>query len=375
MSCLLLARTGVTVAAEWTITPFYSASTDYDDNRRLIFGGGGSEAYLATVDLNFKRSVEDLVLTFEPRYTWRKFSDDTLGNGDDRSANLGLTWAAERSLLSATAAYLDTSTVVSELLETGLVSGDTHRRQAQAGLNWQFSQTERLGTVSQVNYSDTSYYGLAANVLSGYKYTSGSLGERYVLSERCSFTLSAYGSQLKSRTAGNSSHEYGLEGEVTYAFSEVMSADVSLGKSRRSLSGDSSRGTTVAASLNRLLSDGAGRVSAGYTRSLVPYGFGFLVEQQKYTLNMVRPVTPRFDATFDFVRVQNNETAVLLHVDRPNYNDFGAGFIWHLREHWTLTYHFDGVRTQQIGMPSRNFNAWHTSATLTWAPMPVSRSW
>jgi hypothetical protein len=374
-SCALLARAGVVDAAEWSVTPFYSTSVDYDANRRLVIDGGDSEAVFATADLSFKRTVEDLVLTFEPRYTWRRYSDTKLGNGDDRSASVGLNWSPERSLLSATASYVDQTTLVSELLETGFVTADTHRRQAQAGVSWLFNQTERQATVSQVNYSDTSYYGQGASVLSGYKYTSGSVGERFLFSERGAFTLSAYGSELQSRTAGNSSHEYGVQGEVTYAFSEVMNADVSLGKSQRLLSGDSSRGTTASVALNRSLFSGRGRVSAGYTRSLVPYGFGFLVDQQKYTFSLVRPVTAYVDATLDFVRVQNNETAVLLRLDRPNYNDLGAGFIWHLREHWTLTCHLDGVRTQQIGVPDRNFNSWRTSATLAWSPLPRSRSW
>jgi hypothetical protein len=374
-SCALMARSGLADAAEWSVSPVYSSSVDYDRDRRLVNNGTGSEAAFVTADLTFKRTVEDLTLTFEPRYTWRRYSDSSLGNGDDRSANIGLNWSLERSLLSASASYRDQTTLVSELLETGLVSADTHRRQALAGLSWMFNQTERRATVAQINYSDVSYYGQGASVLSGYKYTSGSVGERFQFSERGGFTLSVYGSELQSATQGNSSHEYGVQGEFTYAVSEVMSADISLGESRRLLSGESSRGTVASILLNRSLYCGLGRISAAYTRSLVPYGFGFLVDQQKYDLIFVRPLTTYVDTTLEFVRVQNNETAVLLRLDRPNYNDLSVGLRWHLAEHWTLGWRVDGIRTQEIGVTDRNFNSWRTTATLTWAPLPMSRSW
>ena len=374
-SSALLARLPASDAAEWSLTPVYSAAVDYDGNRRLIKDGTGSEAGFVTTDLTFKRATEDLQLTFEPRYTWRRFSDSSLGNGDDRGASLGVNWALERSALNATASYLDQSTLVTELLETGFVSADTHRRQALGGLNWSFNQTERLGVVSQVNYSDTSYYGLGARVLSGFKFTSASLGERFWFSERGSFTLSADGDRLSSNSPGNNSHEYGAQAEVNYAFSELLNADVSLGKSQRVLAGQSQSGTTVSALVSRSLYDGLGKLSASYTRSLVPYGFGFLIEQQKYDFLFTRPLGVYLSATLEFVRTQNNETTVLLRLDRPNYNNLSLDLSWRPRETWSLDWRVEGIRTQEIGFPDRTFSSWRTSMTLKWVPQPVLRQW
>jgi len=374
-SCALMARPGVADAAEWSVTSLYSTSVDYDHNRGLVDNAKGSEAAFVTADLAFKRTSENFSLNFEPRYTWRRYSESALGNGDDRGANLALNWTLERSTLNAYASYVDQSTLISELLETGLVSTDTHRRQAQGGLGWTFNQTERRAAVAQVAYSDTSYYGRAASVLSGYKYTSVSLGERFSFSERGNFTLSAYGDRIQSQTAGNSSHEYGLQGEFVYALSELTSADVAFGKSRRVLSGLNSIGTTASVSLNRSLFDGLGRLSAAYTRSLVPYGFGFLVEQQKYDFTFIRPVTSHVTTTVEFVRLQNNETTVLLRLDRPNYNNLAVGVDWRLRETWTLAWRVEGIRTQAIGITDSELLSWRTSMSLRWTPQPLLRSW
>ena len=230
-------------AAEWSITPNYSASVDYDANRRLILDGKGSGAAVLAIDLHFKRALEDMEFTFDPRYALRRFTDPTLGNGDDRSVNAGFNWIREKSTLNLTASYWDQSTLTTELLETGLLSANTHRRSAQAGGSWNWNQTERRILIAQLNYSDTSYYGGNAALLPGFRYTSGSLGERFSFSERGSFTVSAYGSILSSRTPGNSSHEAGLQGEVVYAFSERTQADVSIGESSRVLEGQNSHGT------------------------------------------------------------------------------------------------------------------------------------
>jgi len=374
-SYALLARPDAVDAAEWSVTSIYSAASDYDENRSLVVNGKGTEAAFVTADFNFRRTTENLQVSFAPRYTWRRYSDSGYGNGDDRGASLGLDWSLERSALNLSASYVDQTTLVSELLETGLVSADTHRRQTLAGLGWNFSQTERRAVVAQVNYSDTSYYGRGTSVLSGYKYTSASLGERFQLSERGTFTLSAYGDRLQSETAGNDSHEYGLQGEYVYAFSERTTADVSLGKSRRVLSGQNSTGTVASASLVHSLFDGLGKLSASYSRSLVPYGFGFLVEQQRYDVTLMRPLNSYVIATLDLNRMQNNEATVLLRLDRPNYNDLSLGFDWRLRETWTLGWRVEGIRTQQVGIPDHDFYSWRTSLTVKWAPQPLLRQW
>src|SRR3977135_1556925 len=95
-----------------------------------------------------------------------------------------------------TASFSDQSTLTSELLETGIVSIDTHRQQTQAGGTWSWSQTERRQLITQLSYIDVSYYGQGRASLPGFRYPSGSVGERFGLSEKGSLTVSAFGSAL-----------------------------------------------------------------------------------------------------------------------------------------------------------------------------------
>src|SRR3979490_3376626 len=104
-SCVLGGGATPLWAAEWSITPNYSASVDYESNRRLLENAKGSEGTVLAVDLLFKRALEDLQFTIEPRYAWRRFTDASLGNGDDRSVNAGINWVRERSVLNLHASY------------------------------------------------------------------------------------------------------------------------------------------------------------------------------------------------------------------------------------------------------------------------------
>jgi hypothetical protein len=346
---------------------------DYESNRRLAADAKSSDATVLTADLRFKRALEEMEFTIEPRYAFRRFTDPSVGNGDDRSVNAGYNWVGERSNLKLTASYWDQSTLTTELLETGIVSADTHRRASQAGAAWNWNQTERRALVAQLSYMDVSYYGQAAKSLPGYRYPSGSVGERFSFSERGSFTLSAYGSRLQSDTQGNSSRSAGLQAEIVYQFSEQTNIDASIGESSRVLSGKNGYGTDASVSLNHSLF--LGKVSLGYTRSLVPYGSGFLVEQQMFTASIAQQLSAYLDSNLAFLRIQNNQTAVRLHIDRPDYNSLAASLNWHPAQTWSVGARVEAIRTQVFGVSGQNLTAWRSAITITWSPFPKARSW
>jgi hypothetical protein len=359
-------------AAQWTITPAYSSSVDYDSNRRLQRQGSGSEAGVLAVDMRFDRALENFDFSLEPHYAFRRYSDSSLGNGDDRSIFGAINWNREKSTLNVTASYLDQSTLVTELLETGIVTGDTHRRLAQAAASWNWNQTERRTLVTQLSDMDVSYYGQSTALLPGYRYPSGSLGERFAFSERGSFTLSAYGSILQSDTRGNSSHTEGVQGEVIYTFSELTNLDASVGESSRNLAGASSYGTDASVSLTHAML--LGKASLGYTRSLVPYGFGFLVERQQFTAAVTRSFTETVASTLSFMRIQNNETAVLLRIDRRSYDSVSLSLNWRPTPTLSVGGEIDGIRTQLPDLAGEPVKGWRSSITVTWSPLPWSRS-
>jgi hypothetical protein len=360
-------------AAEWSITPAYTATMDYDSNRQLRADSTGSGGGFLYIDLKFQRALEDLRFALEPTYSFRRYTDPRYGNGDDRTLISSMSWDRETSSLSVNASYLDQSTLITEVLETGIVSGDTHRRTAAASAGWNWSQTERRMLVAQASYSDVSYYGTSANVLPGYKYTAGSVGERFTVTERASFTLGVYGDILKSPTPGNSSREYGLQGELTYQLSERTNVDAQIGESRRNLSGAGSYGTTISVKLGH--SFALSKLSAEYTRSLVPYGVGFLVERQQYSAALSRPFNEFVDVGLTYTHVQNNEAAVLVLLDRRSYSDLQLSVNWHPAETFVVSLRGDAGRSEIAGLEGQTVSQWRGALALTWAPHPSAKSW
>ena len=348
------------------MTPTYSSSVDYDSNRLLSAQSRGSEAAVLTADLLLDRALENTDISIEPRYAFRRYSNSSLGNGDDRSIAGKFRRSRELTRLDLSASYWDQSTLVSEALETGIVRADTHRRLAQAAGTWSWSQTELWLLTAQFAYQDVSYYGGGQSLLPGYRYPSASVGEQFSFSERGSFTFSAFGSQLRSDTRGNSSRESGLQAEVIYAFSERTRIDAALAESIRVLAGASSHGTD--ASVTATHDYVRGSLSLIYTRSLVPYGFGYLVERQQGTLSASRKLTEYLDANVSVFKIENNQQAVLLEVDRRSYDTATAGLNWHPAETWNLGVQVAAVRTQTVGFPSATVKSWRGAVTLSWNP-------
>jgi hypothetical protein len=355
------------------VTPVYTASVDYDSNRALESEPEGTESAVLSADLKFKRAMENSDLIIEPRYTFRRYSDQRFGNGDAKSVTAQYDWLNESLQFSANGSFSDQSTLLSELLETGILRTDTHQVLLTAGSSLSWSQDELHLLVASFNISDTKYHGAGEAQLPGYRYPTGSLGERFVLNERGSLTVSGFGSILSTDTAGNSSREYGVQAELIYQVSERTHFDGSYGISSRLLAGQSSRGTDASATLTHDFT--RANASFTYTKSLVPYGVGFLVQRQQETLASAYHVTEYLDANVSVSRVDNNQLAVLLRIDRPNYDLASAGLTWHPTETWAIGALLSAIRTQPPLSLTGTVNEWRSTVSLTWNPRPTAQSW
>ena len=350
---------------------------DFDSNRLLVPDGRDTGSATVTADLRFARAMENSLLTLEPSYSLRRFTDKRLGNGDDRGISSGWSYTGERSTWQANASYSDQSTLTTELLETGIVNLDTHRRQPQAGLSWDWSQTELRHLVAQFSYQETSYYGPVRFLLPGFKYTSGLVGERFILSETTSLTTSVFGDELSTRGV-QTSHEYGLQLQLTHAFSERTRFDGSVGESSRVLAGNRSFGTNASLSLTHDMT--RSNLSLSYVRSLTPYGIGYLVQRQQSTLQDTYHVTSYLDANLAVIRVDNSRNAVLLGLDRRNVTSISTGLTWRPTETFNVGLQLALIQapaTQPQGtrlVDTETLRDWRTAIRASWTPRPSAIS-
>jgi hypothetical protein len=369
-------------AAEWSVQPIFSMQSDYDSDRNLSNDPQGSEEAVLYGDLKLQRAIENAQIVLEPRFDVRRYSSDIWGPGDDRSLNGALNWTGERMKVTLTGFIANQSTLTTEVLETGIIDGDVRRRSSQVNGEWDWTQNERRQSFLQLGYMSASYSGgnaLTEFELPGYRYPSAALGERFFLSERTILSVSAFGDALSSERQGNSSHEAGGQVEVIQQFSERISLDASVGESKRSLYGENGSGTNASVTLARIFE--RGNFSLSYLRSLVPYGTGFLVERQQIAASLTHSLTPTLDVILTLLRLQNNNSAVRLGLDRPFYDNGVLGLSWRMGESWTLQPQVSTGWSKPVQLASSTTPAdtatvheWRAQVTLVWQPLPDSKS-
>ncbi len=356
-------------AAQWSIQPVFSWETDFDSNRALEPGAQGSEQAVLSADVQVQRSLENMQLMLEPHVDVRRYSDSDWAPGDDRSLAGAFTWSSERNKLVLNGSIANQNTLTTEPTETGIIDTNSRRRSDVASGEWDLGRAETRLFFVQGSYLGSSYSGPEAlqAQLPGYRYESASTGERFVFSEHLTLSVSAFGDILHSDRAGGSSHEAGGQVDLSYTHSERTTFDVQVGESRRVLSGSASNGTNVTASAthNYLLSS----VSLAYTRSLVPYGNGYLVERQLITASARHSLSPYLDADIAALHTKNNEATVRLGVDRAFYNSVVSGLTWRIGETWSLRSEAATNWAPPINYP-HTVRDWRAALTMTWKPNP-----
>ncbi len=389
LGCMATAAAPSVRAAEWSLAPAITVGIDDDSNRLLIPDSTADQSWWLLSSAQIQRSTDTTQLSITPQVRWQHFDSDSIGAIVDRDLSGAFSWTQERGSFSLSAASLDDSTVTTELTETGIASGDSHRRTDEASVSESYGETERSSLVVQAAYVDVSYYGALIaeplSLLEGYRYPSASLGERFDLSDRTALTASAFADELLARLAVDDSREAGGQLELTHTFSESTQIDVSAGASARtlrtqivsdgsvSLGSESSTGTVASASVTR--AGELGNVALGYSRQLVPYGTGVLAERQMYTLSGKYHLTQKLDADASVLRIENNQSIVLLGAGRRSYTGAAIGLDWRPLEAWKLRGEADTMQSQTIGLVSRPVSGWRVGLTLTWAPpVPYARS-
>jgi hypothetical protein len=380
-------------AAEWSMQPLLSWSADFDDDRNLEPGTAGSEQAILSADVRLQRAMESLQLSLEPHVDVRRYSDSIYGPGNDRSLAAGLAWLGERIQVNFNASIANQNTLTTELLETGIIDTNTRRRLETANGEVDLSWTEKRVLFTQLSYLGSAYSGnlVAEEQLPGYRYASAASGERFILSEHYTFSVSAFGDLLHSERAGDSSHEYGLQAEINYAHSEHTSYDLQVGESRRSLAGatyfvtlpgqpgviqlnvpgSTGTGTNISASFNHNFE--LSTVQLNYNRSLVPYGNGLLVQRQQATATARHSLSEYLDVDFTILRIQNSAATVRAGVDRRFYENALAGLNWKVGETWTLRSEAGTSWSPPIGSDT-TVHEWRAALTMTWKPNPTAMS-
>ena len=317
-------------SAEWALAPVFSAAVDSASNRVLREGTPESQSLAATIDLPLVRRTEVSEFSLTSHYLARRFTDEVEPDADDASLNGSMRWSFERAQLQLGAEYADESTLTTELAETGVVHADAARltQGVNASLSFLHSDSKQLD--ASITYQNVDYTGAYTGQLYDYKYGAFSAGETFIYSERTSWILTAFGSDLDSEQRGSSSREQGISLGINFALSESTSLSGALGVSLRDFDGAQSTGTVGNFALTHRGESRQWSLSAA--RSVEPFGTGVLGERITAEFAMVQDFDSRLQGIAHVGYVRNDDQGFGSTFDGRTYRYADAEMRWHFTE-------------------------------------------
>lgn len=362
-------------ASEWTFAPTLTWLADTDSNRYLQAQSVASQSTSLFAAAELKRATETTQFSFSPQLHWQLFDRKEYGNIFERDLDAAWTWTGERGNASVTAADTDHSTLTTEATQTGVLSTNLHQRQDQASVSSLYDQSERYALIVQLGYSNVSYYGAGEgallDLLQGYRYPTAMVGERYQISDLDSLTASVYRDEVLARFSGNDTDDTGAQLAYRRTLSERDALDAALGAARVQTATGTQTATTGSLDVSRSYS--LGTLTLAYSRSLVPYGTGVLVDRQQLSLSASRGLTEELQLNASASWVSNGQPlgrapggGLILEVQA--YEAAQVGLTWQPAETWKLDADLAATRTRTIEEVSEPVHEWRAGISISWAP-------
>jgi hypothetical protein len=381
-------------AGQWSIAPQVSVWVDNDSNRYLSLPAASTQSAYLNPSAVFQWSSETNQLSLTPWLMWQQIDDSAYANVHSESLTGEYDWTGEVGQLALQGGISDYSTLATDIPDSGLVAPGVNRRTRQGSLSFSHQQTERRSLLLQLSWLDIGYYGPNSdlyNLLSGYKYASVSLGEKYAFTANTAVTVSAFDNQLITPLSIGNSRESGLRLDFQHSFTERTSLKAYVGASQRSLeelrsaeSVNSSVSLQASSSVGALggltltLATERGHLDLDYTNALEPYSGGVLAQRQSLTLSDTQSLTEKVDLLLSAARIQNNHGAVILGIDRGYYDVATIGCNWHFAESWRVHSEVGVTHSETLVLaadqPTQPLTEWRVALSLSWTPLPMIRT-
>jgi hypothetical protein len=362
---LSLCATSAADCAEWSAAPTLSWGVDQDSNRLLADKARESQSGTMHLEAQLRRTSENWQLSARPLAEFRRYTNDGSAEADNRSLGIASAWSREHLQWNVVAQLAEESTLTSEVTDTGLIEADSTRRTKSVASTWVYQHSELRALEVQTAFADVDYHGRVSRNLPGYQYPSVSLTERFTVTDRTQFSITAFGSELRTPFRFSESRDTGFRYGVDHVLNEVTRLHFSVGASSRRILGDHDNGYVGDVELTRNAEIGQWRLF--YRRELAASGLGYLLERDTAGVSLRRPMTPHIVGSINLQSVQNDNSAALTSAERYRYSSLEAGADWRVAESSTLGLRLGARRAQRTEEADIN-SGWRAAAVFTWTP-------
>jgi len=388
-------------AAEWSALPSVAVRTEYDDNIRLTTAPHPTVwGIIVSPLVNFSADTETLKVTGGLGVNVNRYFGEEGLDTVDYLLTLRSRYEGERDLLALNVDAIRDSTLVSELLETGVVEERRQRNRLSVNPSWTRALSEVITLTANYAYSSVNYADTAGTNLIDYTDQNASIGATWKLSEYDLANVTGYYDRYETRPAQLKADTYGIQAAYERDFSETLHAALSLGvrQTHSTLTSqglvcegtlvfgfcfgsvaaitlsetERSTGYTALASVEqRWQTD---RLVGSVSRQLNPTGIGALAETDRLLVRWTRQwsetVTSSLEGSVYRTRYVGNAVAT----SNSNFYRIQPTLSWRVSEGWTLTggYSYSLVKYDQTSATARA-NVAYLIASYTWPKFSISR--
>ncbi|MVV48687.1 hypothetical protein EJA72_10600 [Pseudomonas sp. PB120] len=354
---LTLPCSGVAYAATWQSSAVVPSTVEYDSNPVLVSSNEkGVTRTIIAPDLTLVGTADRDQFTFGLGVNVVRSSDTSIvTDREDPDLRVGWQRETETGGYGLKARYVESSTLATEVLQTGVIAPDGTQKLSTFGGNWSTALSERTTLVNETEYSHATY---DIATLTDYDELANRLSLNYAWSERVElFTrLGAKRYEPEKGSAVSSSNSYTPVVGLNYDISDRLKGSVYAGVNKTT-------GTDGSPT-------GQGGVSLQYTgdrietsfdasRSTVASGDGGFVELSNVHGNWSYAIddTRRAGVESSWQKTKG--------ITPNTLRDVGAWFSQELSPFWVARLSYTYKERQQDGLPDANANV--VGLTLTYS--------
>ena len=194
-ACLMIGAiaAGTAHAAEWSMESSVALRTEYDDNIELTAGSHPTVwGILLAPEIKFSGATETLNVTGGLRASVNRYFGESGLDDIDHALTLRSSYKAERDVFGLDIDSVRDSTLVSELLETGVVQARRLRDRLAANPSWRRHLTEAMALTASYSYTDVRYADTNNTSLIDYRDQQATVGVQWNPDERDLLTVTGY---------------------------------------------------------------------------------------------------------------------------------------------------------------------------------------
>lgn len=371
-------------AAEWSLLPSIGVKGVYNDNLVLTpFPHKATYGHWVSPAAEFAGSTERLEVRGRVAADFVSYYGGEQNNFTNVHVPVSVRYKTEKDVLGVTGGFVRDNTLMSELLDTGVVLRFTQRNQWTANPSWTRSLTEKLSVQSSFQFSDTTYQEGLRLGLVDYQLLGGSGGLLYQLTEQDQIQLT--GSYVNFHTINAPSPFRasfpGVNLSLTHAFTESLTGRAYGGprfvSSTTQIGVDNFKDQSTVwlfgGSLTKKFESTAFEVNVD--RDIVPSGFGLLIQRDRAALTVSHDLTETLAASFNgsgYLSSSVTERAIGGAFPESRYFAFTPKIAWKFLEWWKVDVSYTHGRREIEGSDSAMSNA--MMVMLTYYPPKLSFS-